>query len=89
MDAYKKLFVSSRKDNEGGAAPLHSRPVWAEVSLAALAHNFAAIKDYVNPLGEKRKAPRKVLSIVKAMATGMAGHKWPRHWRKRGRTGSA
>src|SRR6059058_3211765 len=41
------------------------RPVWAEVSLGALAHNLAAIRNYVNPPGEKRKAPRKILSIVK------------------------
>ncbi len=52
---------------------MHSRPVWAEVSLEALAHNFAAIKNYVNPLGEKRKAPRKVLSIVKGNGYGHGG----------------
>src|SRR5277367_6334935 len=53
------------KNIAGETAPAHSRPVWAEVSLEALAHNFAAIKSYVNPPGEKRKAARKVLSIVK------------------------
>src|SRR5207302_1018078 len=46
------------------------RPVWAEVSLGALAHNLAAIRNYVNPPGEKRKAPRKILSIVKGNGYG-------------------
>src|ERR1700722_19474607 len=58
---------------EGEAAPLHSRPVWAEVSLGALAYNLAAIKKYVNPVGEKRKAARKVLSIVKGNGYGHGG----------------
>src|SRR5207245_10167516 len=49
------------------------RPVWAEVSLGALAHNLAAIRNYVNPPGEKRKAPRKILSIVKGNAYGHGG----------------
>src|SRR5271154_1632173 len=65
---HKKLQIL-----EGEAAPLHSRPVWAEVSFEALAHNFVAIKNYVNPLGEKRKAPRKVLSIVKGNGYGHGG----------------
>src|SRR5260370_1518021 len=41
------------------------RPVWAEVSLGALAHNLEAIRKYVNPPQEKRKSPRKILCIVK------------------------
>src|SRR5882757_2213449 len=41
------------------------RPVWAEVSLGALAYNLEAIRKYVNPPQEKRKMPRKILSIVK------------------------
>jgi len=49
------------------------RPVWAEVSLSALAHNFQAIRKYVNPAEEKRKAPRKILSIVKGNAYGHGG----------------
>ena len=49
------------------------RPVWAEVSLGALANNFAAIRRYVNPSEEKRKAPRKVLSIVKGNGYGHGG----------------
>lgn len=49
------------------------RPVWAEVSLGALAHNFAAIRQYVNPPGEKRKARRKILSIVKGNGYGHGG----------------
>ena len=49
------------------------RPVWAEVSLSALRQNFEAIRDYVNPLAEKRKTPRKVLSIVKGNGYGHGG----------------
>ena len=49
------------------------RPVWAEVSLTALAGNLRAIRDYVNPASEKRQAPRKVLSIVKGNAYGHGG----------------
>jgi alanine racemase len=49
------------------------RPVWAEVSLEALTENFRAIRNYVNPASEKRKTPRKVLSIVKGNAYGHGG----------------
>ena len=49
------------------------RPVWAEVSLEALAQNFRAIREYVNPASEKRKVPRKVLSIVKGNGYGHGG----------------
>ena len=49
------------------------RPVWAEVSLCALRHNFEAIRDYVNPTAEKRQSPRMVLSIVKGNAYGHGG----------------
>jgi alanine racemase len=49
------------------------RPVWAELSLSALAKNFQAIRDYVNPASEKRKTPRKVLSIVKGNGYGHGG----------------
>ncbi len=65
---HKKMQVLA-----GEAAPAHSRPVWAEVSLGALAYNLAAIKKYVNPAGEKRKAARKVLSIVKGNGYGHGG----------------
>lgn len=58
---------------EKNAANLKMRPVWAEVSLPALRHNLRAIRDYVNPAGEKRKTPRKVLSIVKGNAYGHGG----------------
>lgn len=54
-------------------APPHSRPVWAEVSLSALANNLRAIRAYVNPPEEKRKVPRKVLSIVKGNGYGHGG----------------
>jgi alanine racemase len=49
------------------------RPVWAEVSLGALAYNLEAIRKYVNPPHEKRKAPRKILSIVKGNGYGHGG----------------
>jgi alanine racemase len=49
------------------------RPVWAEVSLSALTYNLEAIRRYVNPPQEKRKAPRKILSIVKGNAYGHGG----------------
>src|SRR5271166_1384514 len=61
----------TRKYND--PAPQHSRPVWAEVSLASLANNFRAIRAYVNPPDEKRKTPRKVLSIVKGNGYGHGG----------------
>jgi len=49
------------------------RPVWAEVSLGALTHNLATIRNYVNPPEEKRQAPRKILSIVKGNGYGHGG----------------
>ena len=49
------------------------RPVWAEVSLGALTHNLEAIRKYVNPTNEKRKTPRKILSIVKGNGYGHGG----------------
>jgi alanine racemase len=49
------------------------RPVWAEVSLSALRQNFEAIRDYVNPPSERRKIPRKVLSVVKGNGYGHGG----------------
>src|SRR2546422_2257919 len=53
-------------------SPQHEvrRPVWAEVSLGALTYNLEAIRKYVNPTNEKRKTPRKILSIVKGNAYG-------------------
>ena len=49
------------------------RPVWADISLSALAHNLHAIRDFVNPKSEKRATPRKVLSIVKGNGYGHGG----------------
>src|SRR5947199_2336074 len=49
------------------------RPVWAEVSLGTLAHNLEAIRKYVNPPHEKRRTPRKILSIVKGNGYGHGG----------------
>jgi len=47
--------------------------VWAEVSLSALVQNLQAIRRYVNPAEEKRKTPRKILSIVKGNGYGHGG----------------
>lgn len=52
---------------------IEGRPVWAEVSASALTHNLRAIRAFVNPPEEKRKAPRKVLAIVKGNAYGHGG----------------
>jgi alanine racemase len=60
------------------------RPVWAEVSLEALAQNFRAIRDYVNPSSEKRQTPRKVLSIVKGNGYGHGGPQVARALEKAG-----
>jgi alanine racemase len=59
--------------NQKSSANVTRRPVWAEVSLAALAHNLHAIRDFVNPPREKRKIPRKVLAIVKGNGYGHGG----------------
>lgn len=58
---------------EQNPANLKSRPIWAEVSLGTLAENFRLIRKFVNPPGEKRKAPRKILSIVKGNGYGHGG----------------
>lgn len=50
-----------------------TRPVWAEVSAAALTHNLRAIRDFVNPAEEKRKTVRRVLAIVKGNGYGHGG----------------
>jgi alanine racemase len=52
---------------------IEGRPVWAEVSASALTYNLRAIRHFVNPPDEKRKNPRKVLSIVKGNAYGHGG----------------
>ncbi len=49
------------------------RPVWAEVDLGTLAENFRVIRKFVNPAEEKRKAPRKILCIVKGNGYGHGG----------------
>ena len=49
------------------------RPVWADVSVSALTQNLRAIRDFVNPASERRKTPRKVLSIVKGNGYGHGG----------------
>lgn len=60
------------------------RPVWAEVSLSALAHNLQAIRRFVNPPDEKRKTPRKILSIVKGNGYGHGGPEVARALEKAG-----
>lgn len=62
-------MTSSRK----GKINFVGRPVWAEISLSALAFNLRSIRAYVNPPEEKRKAPRKILSIVKGNGYGHGG----------------
>jgi len=49
------------------------RPVWADVSLPAIVHNYQAIRAYVNPAKEKRAKARQVLAIVKGNAYGHGG----------------
>lgn len=51
----------------------NGRPVWADISLSALAHNLHAIRNFVNPKSEKRAAPRKVLCIIKGNGYGHGG----------------
>ena len=63
----------SRRTKNQNSPEFIGRPVWAEVSLSALIGNFRAIREYVNPREEKRKAPRKVLCIVKGNAYGHGG----------------
>jgi alanine racemase len=64
---------SPRNETRKQAYSEARRPVWAEVSLSALAHNLEAIRKYVNPASEKRKTPRKILSIVKGNGYGHGG----------------
>lgn len=61
--------MTARKKNQNG----NGRPVWAEVSLSALAYNFHAIRDFVNPKSEKRATRRKILCIVKGNGYGHGG----------------
>ena len=47
------------------------RPVWAEVSLGALAHNLRLVRRYISPPSVRRGASRrKILAVVKANAYG-------------------
>lgn len=62
--------MAARQKNQ---AKIEGRPVWAEVSASALTYNLRAIRDFVNPPDEKRKTPRKVLSIVKGNGYGHGG----------------
>lgn len=62
--------MAARQKNQ---VKIEGRPVWAEVSASALTYNLRAIRDFVNPADEKRKTPRKVLSIVKGNGYGHGG----------------
>ena len=66
--------MAARQKNQ---VKIEGRPVWAEVSAAALTYNLRAIHDFVNPPDEKRKTPRKVLSIVKGNGYGHGGPQDP------------
>src|SRR2546425_4126889 len=48
---------------------LTGRPVWAEVRLSALEHNFRAIQRHVTPPAQRGRW-RRVLAVVKANAYG-------------------
>ncbi|HEY4817060.1 MAG TPA: alanine racemase [Candidatus Acidoferrum sp.] len=65
-----RTSMAARQKNQ---VKIEGRPVWAEVSASALTHNLRAIRDFVNPRDEKRKTPRKVLSIVKGNGYGHGG----------------
>lgn len=65
--------MSAKKSAALKTQSVTGRPVWAEVSLSALTHNLHAIRDFVNPPGEKRSAPRKILSIIKGNGYGHGG----------------
>lgn len=69
----KSPRIEVRKQAHSEARNEARRPVWAEVSLSALAYNLEAIKEFVNPPEEKRKSPRKILSIVKGNGYGHGG----------------
>jgi alanine racemase len=71
--SYTILFQEPMARTQKSPRKQVSRPVWAEVSLSALAYNLQAIRKYVNPPEEKRKTPRKVLSIVKGNGYGHGG----------------
>src|SRR5258706_14328122 len=64
------MTMSPKRKNQ---IEIEGRPVWAEISSSALIHNLRAIRDFVNPADEKRKTPRKVLSIVKGNGYGHGG----------------
>src|SRR5882724_746550 len=66
---FRRVMPSTPKS----PAHMKSRPVWAEISLSALVNNLHAIRKYVNPPSEKRKTPRKILSIVKGNGYGHGG----------------
>src|SRR5438094_3981759 len=71
--AYTKFFGRHMAGTRKSSRKEVRRPVWAEVSLGALAQNLEAIRKYVNPPHEKRKPARKILSIVKGNGYGHGG----------------
>ena len=69
LEALRYYMTRGKK----GPVEFIGRPVWAEVSLSALRQNLEAIRNYVNPVSEKRQTPRMVLSIVKGNGYGHGG----------------
>jgi alanine racemase len=63
---------------------VNGRPVWAEISLSALTHNLNSIRDFVNPKSEKRRTPRRILSVVKGNGYGHGGPQVAKHLDKAG-----
>src|SRR5215510_8092444 len=76
--------MPAKKSAAAKTLSVTGRPVWAEVSLSALAHNLHAIRAFVNPPGEKRSTPRKILSIVKGNGYGHGGPQVAKHLEKAG-----
>ena len=66
-------FGISRGSMQKSARSQVRRPIWAEVDLSNLTYNLRAIQKFVNPPEEKRKTPRKILSIVKGNGYGHGG----------------
>lgn len=75
MRECRKLFFPGVVMARAEKSPenLKSRPIWAEISLSALAQNLRVIQKFVNPPEEKRKTRRKILSIVKGNGYGHGG----------------
>src|SRR5215467_14108996 len=78
MELQKEMSPQKKTETTNG------RPVWADVSLSALTHNFYAIRDFVNPKSDQRATPRKVLCVVKGNGYGHGGPPVAKHLEKAG-----